>query len=136
MKNERWTHDNIVLLGDALRTVHFSLGSGTRMAMQDAIALQRGLADHPNDLAAAFAAFEATRRPASSSFQSAAGKSLDWYENVADKLHLDPVSFAYDYMRRTGQVSHDDLKQRDPHFAAACETLQRRSETNPQPARA
>ena len=59
VKNERWTHDNIVLLGDALRTVHFSLGSGTRMAMQDAIALRRGLADHPNDLAAAFAAFEA-----------------------------------------------------------------------------
>ncbi|RZL95684.1 MAG: monooxygenase [Variovorax sp.] len=121
VKNEQWTHRNIVLLGDALRTVHFSLGSGTRMAMQDAIALQRGLAAHPQDLPAAFAAFEATRRPASSSFQSAAAKSLDWYESVADKLHLDPVSFAYDYMRRTGQVCHDDLKQRDPHFTAAYE---------------
>lgn len=121
VKNERWTHRNIVLLGDALRTVHFSLGSGTRMAMQDAIALHRGLAAHPNDLPAAFAAFEATRRPASSSFQSAAAKSLDWYENVADRLHLDPLAFAYDYMRRTGQVSHHDLKQRDPHFTAACE---------------
>lgn len=123
VKNEQWTHRNIVLLGDALRTVHFSLGSGTRMAMQDAIALQRGLAAHPNDLPAAFAAFEATRRPASSSFQSAAARSLDWYEGVADKLHLDPVSFAYDYMRRTGQVAHDDLKQRDPHFTAAYESL-------------
>ena len=121
VSNEHWTHRNIVLLGDALRTVHFSLGSGTRMAMQDAIALQRGLAEHPNDLPAAFAAFEGTRRPASSSFQSAAAKSLDWYENVADKLHLDPLSFAYDYMRRTGQVSHDDLKRRDPHFTAAFE---------------
>ena len=123
VKNERWTHGNIVLLGDALRTVHFSLGSGTRMAMQDAIALQRGLAAHPQDLPAAFAAFEATRRPASSSFQSAAAKSLDWYESVVDKLHLDPVSFAYDYMRRTGQVCHHDLKQRDPHFTAAYEAL-------------
>lgn len=123
VKNERWTHRNIVLLGDALRTVHFSLGSGTRMAMQDAIALQSGFAAHPNDVPAAFAAFEAERRPASSSFQAAAGKSLDWYENVADKLPLDPVSFAYGYMRRTGQVSHDDLKQRDPLFAAAAESL-------------
>lgn len=123
VKNEQWTHRNIVLLGDALRTVHFSLGSGTRMAMQDAIALHKGLAAHPDDLALAFAAFEVTRRPASSSFQNAAAKSLDWYENVAGKLHLDPVSFAYDYMRRTGQVSHDDLKQRDPHFTAAFESL-------------
>jgi len=126
VKNERWTHENIVLLGDALRTVHFSLGSGTRMAMQDAIALHRGLVEHPNDLQATFAAFEGTRRPASSSFQSAAAKSLDWYENVADKLHLDPVSFAYDYMRRTGQVSHDDLKQRDLHFTTAFEAQQQR----------
>ncbi|MDB5847792.1 MAG: monooxygenase, FAD-binding protein [Rhodoferax sp.] len=124
VKNEHWTHGNIVLLGDALRTVHFSLGSGTRMAMQDAIALHRGLAAHPGDLQAAFGAFEGARRPASSSFQQAAAKSLDWYEHVADKLHLDPVRFAYDYMRRTGQVSHADLQQRDPHFTAAFEALQ------------
>lgn len=121
VSNERWAHGNIVLLGDALRTVHFSLGSGTRMAMQDAIALHRAVAAHPRDLPAAFAAFEAERRPASSSFQGAAAKSLDWYENVAGKLHLDPVSFAYDYMRRTGKVNHDDIRQRDPRFAAAYE---------------
>lgn len=123
VKNARWTHGNIVLLGDALRTVHFSLGSGTRMAMQDAIALHKGFVAHPHDIPAAFAAFEAERRPASSSFQTAAARSLDWYESVADRLHLDPVSFAYDYMRRTGQVSHEDLKQRDPLFAAAAEAL-------------
>ncbi|GAB1576161.1 FAD-dependent monooxygenase [Bordetella petrii] len=121
VRNEVWSHRNIVLLGDALRTVHFSLGSGTRMAMQDAIALHQGLARHPDDVAAAFALFEAGRRPASASFQAAAARSLDWYENVADKMHLDPVSFAYDYMRRTGQVSHDDLRQRDPGFTAAYE---------------
>jgi 2-polyprenyl-6-methoxyphenol hydroxylase-like FAD-dependent oxidoreductase len=92
--------------------------------MQDAIALHRAVASNPDDLPAAFDAFEAERRPASSSFQSAAAKSLDWYENVAGKLHLAPVHFAYDYMRRTGQVSHDDLKQRDPCFTAAYETLQ------------
>jgi 2-polyprenyl-6-methoxyphenol hydroxylase-like FAD-dependent oxidoreductase len=123
VRNEQWTHRNIVLLGDALRTVHFSLGSGTRMAMQDAIALQQGLAAHPRDLEAAFAAFETARRPASASFQSSAARSLDWYENVVDKLHLDPLSFAYDYMRRTGQVRHEDLAQRDPHFTAAYDAL-------------
>lgn len=121
VRNERWSHENIVLLGDALRTVHFSLGSGTRMAMQDAIALHQGLLRHPGDVPGAFAQFEALRRPASSSFQAAAGRSLDWYENVAAKMHLDPVAFAYDYMRRTGQVSHDDLRQRDPAFATAYE---------------
>jgi anthraniloyl-CoA monooxygenase len=124
VKNERWTHRNIVLLGDALRTVHFSLGSGTRMAMQDAIALHQAIRTHQRDIPAAFAAFEALRRPASTSFQGAASRSLDWYENVDSKLHLDPVSFAYDYMRRTGQVSHDDLKARDPRFAAAYEATQ------------
>lgn len=123
VKNERWTHRNIVLLGDALRTVHFSLGSGTRMAMQDAIALHHAIAEHPSDLDAAFAAFEGTRRPASTTFQSAAAKSLDWYENVAGRMHLDPLSFAYDYMRRTGQVTHEDLRRRDPHFTAAYEQL-------------
>src|SRR5690606_296032 len=121
VRNENWSYRNIVLLGDALRTVHFSLGSGTRMAMQDAIALNEGLRQYPGDAQAAFGVFESRRRQASSNFQHAAARSLDWYENVADKMPLDPVSFAYDYMRRTGQVSHDDLRQRDPGFTAAYE---------------
>jgi anthraniloyl-CoA monooxygenase len=121
VRNERWSHKNIVLLGDALRTVHFSLGSGTRMAMQDAIALNQALTQHGDDVPAVFEAFEALRRPASRNFQEAASKSLDWYENVGAKMDLDPISFAYDYMGRTGQVTHEDLKQRDPHFVAAYE---------------
>jgi 2-polyprenyl-6-methoxyphenol hydroxylase-like FAD-dependent oxidoreductase len=121
VSNEHWSHENIVLLGDALRTVHFSLGSGTRMAMQDAIALNQALARHGSDIPAVFATFESLRRPASRNFQEAASKSLDWYENVAGKMRLDPVGFAYDYMRRTDQVTHEDLKQRDPHFVAAYE---------------
>jgi 2-polyprenyl-6-methoxyphenol hydroxylase-like FAD-dependent oxidoreductase len=133
VSNERWTHRNIVLLGDALRTVHFSLGSGTRMAMQDAIALQRALAAHPSDLGAAFAAFEGQRRAHSSTFQQAAARSLDWYETVADKLHLSPLDFAYDYMRRTGQVGHDDLQQRDPHFVAAWQAQHAAPHDVPQP---
>lgn len=123
VKNEHWTHKNIVLLGDALRTVHFSLGSGTRMAMQDAIALHEALVKSPDNLATAFELFEQQRRTASSSFQTAAAKSLDWYENVATRMDLDPISFTYDYMRRTGKVSHQDLKERDPQFIAAYERL-------------
>ena len=128
VRNRHWTHRNIVLLGDALRTVHFSLGSGTRMAMQDAIALHQGLKKHPSDIASAFSEFEDIRRHASSTFQLAASKSLDWYENVANKIDLDPVSFAYDYMRRTDQVSHEDLKQRDPHFIDALEARQKQKQ--------
>ena len=123
VSNENWYHGNIVLLGDALRTVHFSLGSGTRMAMQDAIALHNGVVAHPGDLPAALAAFRTARSASSSSFQQSASRSLDWYENVAGKMHLDPVSFAYDYMRRTGKVSHEDLQQRDPLFTRAHEAL-------------
>lgn len=116
VRNARWSHRNIGLIGDALRTVHFSLGSGTRMAMQDAIALHAALVTHGDDVAAAFAAFERTRRTASSEFQLAANKSLDWYETVRDRLNLDPVSFAYHYMRRTDRVTHEDLRRRDPAF--------------------
>ena len=123
LRNQNWTYRNIALLGDALRTVHFSLGSGTRMAMQDAIALQRGLAQHPNDIPAAFREYETLRRSSARTFQQAASKSLDWYEDVATRMSLDPVSFAYDYMRRTDQVSHDDLQTRDPHFTKAFEAL-------------
>jgi anthraniloyl-CoA monooxygenase len=127
IRNENWTHKNIVLLGDALRTVHFSLGSGTRMAMQDAIALFRAFQKSGGDVCAALVDFESARRGASAEFQEAAGRSLDWYENVAAKMRLDPISFAYDYMRRTGRVSHEDLKRRDPYFVSAYEALLKES---------
>lgn len=123
VKNENWHHENMVLIGDALRSVHFSLGSGTRMAMEDSIALYEGLCAHTTDLAAVFGHFEASRRTASDRFQQAAAKSLDWYENVGDKLHLEPTAFTYDYMRRTGRVTHDDLRQRDPEFVRQYELL-------------
>ncbi len=108
VRNKRWSKDNIVLLGDALRSVHFSLGSGTRMAMQDAIALFQAVKDNAGDVPAALAAFEQDRRPHSEKFQDAAARSLDWYEAVEAKMDLPPVAFAYDYMTRTGRVSHDD----------------------------
>jgi anthraniloyl-CoA monooxygenase len=123
VKNENWHHENMILIGDALRSVHFSLGSGTRMAMEDSIALYEALSAHAADLDGVFGHFEAARRSASDRFQLAAAKSLDWYENVGDKLHLDPIAFTYDYMRRTGRVTHDDLRQRDPEFVRQYEQL-------------
>jgi len=121
VRNEHWSHGKVVLLGDALRSVHFSLGSGTRMAMQDAIALCEAVCAHRDDVQAAFRTFEDSRRDASAKFQDAARRSLDWYESVDSKMHLDPVAFAYDYMLRTGRVTHEDLRQRDPEFIARVE---------------
>ena len=121
VRNQRWSKDNVVLLGDALRSVHFSLGSGTRMAMQDAIALYRAATAHGTNVPAALAAFEADRRPQSDWFQNAASRSLDWYETVQDRMHLPPVAFAYDYMTRTGRVTLADIRRMDPEFAQAVE---------------
>lgn len=123
VKNQQWHDGNIVLLGDALRSVHFSLGSGTRMAMEDAIALCNGLGAHGANLDAVFDYFEAARRPVSDRFQEAAAKSLDWYENVAGQMHLEPIDFAYSYMRRTGRVTHEDLRQRAPGLARQYELI-------------
>ncbi len=121
VRNERWSHGNVVLLGDACRSVHFSLGSGTRMAMQDSIALCAAFGRHGRNLSAAFADYEAARRPAATNFQAAADRSLAWYESIDTHMKLDPVTFAYEYMRRTGRVTHEALRERDPRFIAAYE---------------
>ena len=121
VRNRNWSHGNVVLLGDALRTVHPSIGSGTRMALQDAIALARALERSDEDVAAGLAAFARTRKPGSDDFQEAGVKSILWYENVAAIMHLDPVAFAHSYFRRTGQVSDQDLRRMDPVFVAAYE---------------
>jgi 2-polyprenyl-6-methoxyphenol hydroxylase-like FAD-dependent oxidoreductase len=123
VRNRNWRHGNVVLLGDALRTGHPSIGSGTRLAMQDSIALYRAFQARGTDVPAALAEFERTRRPGSDELQAAAVKSTEWYETVRTKLHLPPVAFAYDYMRRTGRVTHEDLRRRDPALVAAYESL-------------
>ena len=123
VRNRRWYRDNLVLLGDALRTGHPSVGSGTRLAMQDAIALYRAFEAVGDDVPAALAEFEAKRRPPSDALQEAAVRSTEWYETVRSRLELDPISFAYSYLRRTGRVSHEDVKRRDPELARAYEAL-------------
>lgn len=123
LKNRHWHHRNIVLLGDALRTGHPSVGSGTRLALQDAIALFDAGKQTGGDVPALLDAFMRLRQPASDALQAAAIKSAQWYENLRPKLGLDPVSFAYDYVTRSGRVDHAEVRKRDPALAAAYERL-------------
>jgi 2-polyprenyl-6-methoxyphenol hydroxylase-like FAD-dependent oxidoreductase len=123
VKNARWYFDNVVLLGDALRTGHPSIGSGTRLAMQDAIALAEACQSAGGSVRGTLEEFRRIRKPGSDFLQEAAINSAMWYENLGPKLHLDPVSFAYDYLRRSGRVSHLEIQKRDPALAAAYERL-------------
>ena len=124
VKNMNWHFDNVVLLGDALRTGHPSIGSGTRLAMQDAIALfEAWQAVDSSNIPRMLEEFHRRRRPGSDALQQAAIKSTEWYENLGPKLGLDPISFAYDYLRRSGRVSHAEIQKRDPALAEAYERL-------------
>ena len=118
--NRRWSTDNVVLIGDALRTVHFSIGSGTRMALEDAIVLAQAFATQ-RDVALALAEFERGRRPAVDRYLAVAAGSYVWYERMREKMRLDPVPFAYDYVMRGGVVTLERLRQRSPKLAAAWE---------------
>jgi len=123
VKNTHWYFDNVVLLGDALRTGHPSIGSGTRLAMQDAIALFEACQSAAGNVRDALGEFRRIRRSGSDSLQQAAIRSTQWYENLGPKLHLDPISFAYDYLRRSGRVSHAEIQKRDPALVAEYERL-------------
>ncbi len=117
--NERWTHENIVLMGDALRTVHFSIGSGTRFALEDAIALDEALAEAGDDVRAALTLFESRRRPLAGKLEEAAAKSYNWYENIGQRTGDDAYDLAYDYMTRSGRMGDARLRETAPRFAAA-----------------
>jgi len=114
--NARWHHGKYVLLGDALHTAHFSIGSGTRLAMEDAIALDRALAEHGDDPAAALPAFEAARRPIVEKLVTGANASAAWYEHFADHMALAPVDFAMSYITRSGRIDLDRLRKLSPRF--------------------
>ncbi len=115
ISNRSWHHDNIVLMGDAAHTAHFSVGSGTKLAMEDGIALAEALAAAP-DIATALVAYEAARRPPVESLQRAAQVSLEWFENAERYMALDPIQFAFNLLTRSLRVSHENLKLRDPAF--------------------
>jgi anthraniloyl-CoA monooxygenase len=112
-----WRHGNIVLLGDAAHTAHFSIGSGTKLAMEDALALAACLHEVPG-VPDALAAYEAERRPVVASTQRAAQASLEWFENIGQYTDQDPHQFAFNIMTRSRRVTHDNLRLRDPEFAA------------------
>jgi anthraniloyl-CoA monooxygenase len=115
--NASWSHENIVLMGDAAHTAHFSVGSGSKLAMEDAIVLAesvQGAADVPQ----ALRDYEAVRRPAVESLQRAAQVSLEWFENTERYLTLEPLQFAFNLLTRSLRVSHENLKVRDPALVA------------------
>jgi anthraniloyl-CoA monooxygenase len=118
VRNERWSQGRVVLVGDAAHTAHFSVGSGTKLAMEDAIALSRALQRHA-DVPSALAAYEAERRPQVESLQRAAQVSLEWFETT-ERYHgrLEPIQFAMSLLTRSLRVTHENLKVRDPRFVA------------------
>jgi 2-polyprenyl-6-methoxyphenol hydroxylase-like FAD-dependent oxidoreductase len=123
VRNAHWYHNNLVLIGDALRTGHPSVGSGTRLALQDSIALFEAFRACGDDVPALLAEFVRIREPGSENLRRAALKSTEWYEHLGPKLDLDPVSFAYDYVTRSGRVDHAEVMKRDPELARAYERL-------------
>ena len=120
VKNAHWSFENVVLLGDALHTAHFSIGSGTKLAMEDAIALKESF-DRTPEVPAALRLFEETRRPIIEDYQAAAYDSMVWFEQARDYMHLTPIELAYALMTRSGKVDDEALRRRDPEFVAAYE---------------
>ena len=119
--NRRWYHSNIALIGDALRTVHFSIGSGTRLALEDAIFLARAFSGVGENVSKGLMLFEQTRRPIVNKILAGAAGSFSWYEQFRDHMSLDPYRFAYSYMTRSGRMSHERLRRTAPRFVAAYE---------------
>jgi anthraniloyl-CoA monooxygenase len=112
-----WFADNVVLLGDAVHTAHFSIGSGTRLGMIDAIALRDSLLTD-SAVPAALAAYQADRKPAVESLQRAAQASLEWFESTERYMDLAPVQFTFTLLTRSLRITHEDLRVRDPDFLA------------------
>ena len=118
LRNARWSVGNTVLLGDAQRTAHFSIGSGTRLAMEDAIALTKALMEFKNDIPCALASFEAARRPVVEKLVAAADASADWYERFPEHMRLAPREFAWSYIQRSGRIDPEKLRKIAPKFVA------------------
>ena len=121
VRNRKYFHDNIVLLGDALHTAHFSIGSGTKLAMEDAMALANAL-EREATLSAALAAFQAEREPVVDSLQRAAQVSMEWFEETERYAERsEPLQFAYSLVTRSLRINHDNLRVRDPAFVENAE---------------
>ncbi|HKW06801.1 MAG TPA: bifunctional salicylyl-CoA 5-hydroxylase/oxidoreductase, partial [Candidatus Dormibacteraeota bacterium] len=115
VRTRNWRDGNLVLIGDAAHTAHFSIGSGTKLAMEDALALAACLHENPT-VDAALAAYEAERRPVVESAQRAAQASLEWFENIGQYAHQDPPQFAFNLLTRSRRITYSNLQLRDPEF--------------------
>ena len=115
VRNEHWRHENIVLLGDAAHTAHFSIGSGTKLAMEDALSLAACLYEH-DTVDAALDEYEAERKAVGLSTQRAAQASLEWFENLGQYVDQPPLQFAFNILTRSRRVTYDNLQLRDPEF--------------------
>jgi 2-polyprenyl-6-methoxyphenol hydroxylase-like FAD-dependent oxidoreductase len=113
--NERWSYRNMVLLGDALHTAHYSIGSGTRLALEDALALTKAL-EAPGDLPAALARYESTRRPIVEKLVNASKTSALWYERFPEHMRLEPIDLAMSYICRSGRIDAERLRAMAPRF--------------------
>ena len=118
--NERWSFGNMVLIGDALHSAHFSIGSGTRLAIEDAIALVKAL-EAETDISAALARYQAERKPIVQKLVTAARTSADWYENFSEHMELGLMDFAYSYITRSGRIDDSRLRAMSPAFMARYE---------------
>ena len=120
VRNERWHSGNVVLLGDAAHTAHFSIGSGTKLAMEDALALAACLHEH-DAVDTALAAYESERRPVVESTQRAAQASLEWFEDIGMYAGQDAAQFVFNLLTRSRRITFENLKERDEEFAARME---------------
>jgi 2-polyprenyl-6-methoxyphenol hydroxylase-like FAD-dependent oxidoreductase len=118
--NERWSFRNMVLIGDALHSAHFSIGSGTRLAIEDAIALVKAL-DAEGDISSALVRYQTERQPIVKKLVTAARTSADWYEKFADHMKLDLSDLAYSYITRSGRIDDARLRAMSPLFMARYE---------------
>jgi anthraniloyl-CoA monooxygenase len=117
VRNEHWVNGNVALLGDAAHTAHFSIGSGTKLAMEDALALAACLHEE-SSLDAALKSYETERKAVVASTQRAAQASLEWFENLAQYVDQEPLQFGFNIMTRSRRVTYDNLRVRDPEFVA------------------
>jgi anthraniloyl-CoA monooxygenase len=116
VRNESWHRGNVVLVGDAAHTAHFSIGSGTKLAMEDSIALAQAFQRHPGDIERALVDYELERQPVVDRFQQAAGESAGYFARVEKYAHMEPMPFAFNLLTRSGRITHANLAQRDPQF--------------------
>jgi anthraniloyl-CoA monooxygenase len=116
-----WVKDNVVLMGDAAHTAHFSIGSGTKLALEDAISLERHIGLKPGDVRGALAAYEAERKVEVLKIQNAARNSTEWFENVERYAHMEPEQFTYSMLTRSQRISHENLRLRDRGYLEGVE---------------